>query len=206
MKKTLSILGITAVAAIAFTAFRPLDITPIEIGAKIPKADVKMKDVMSGKDVSLTEAKKDKGLLVIFSCNTCPFVIANEVRIKEFSDKAVKMNIGVAIVNSNEARRTEDDSPDAMKKYGEKQGFTCAYVIDPKSAMADAFGATRTPECFLFDKNGVLVYHGAIDDNSKDATAATAHYLKDALEALDAGKEVKVKTSRSIGCSIKRAE
>lgn len=206
MRKTFTLICTLAVAAFGIMAFRFADITAIEIGTKLPRADVKLKDVMTDKETTLSGAAKDKGLLVIFSCNTCPFVIANEARIKEHAELAMKNGIGVVIVNSNEAYRSEEDSPEAMKKYGEKQGFTCAYVIDPKSEVADAFGATRTPECFLFDKSNALVYHGAIDDNPKDPAAVTARYLKDAVEALGAGKEVKVKTSRSLGCTIKRKD
>lgn len=207
MKNVFRILPVAAVVALAVFAFKPAaDITALEIGSKAPNADQQLNDVISGKDITLNGSMKEKGLLVIFSCNTCPFVIANEDRIKAAAKQASDAHMGVVIINSNEAKRGDDDSPAAMKAYAAKQGFECAYVIDPKSAMADAFGAMRTPETFLFDKKGVLVYHGAIDDNPKDAAAATAHYLHDAIDAVAKGEEVKVKTSRSIGCSIKRLE
>jgi len=204
MKKALLLLP-AAVVLFAASAYKA-DVSPLAIGAKTPKGDLKMQNVITGKETSLNETKGAKGLLVIFSCNTCPYVVANEARIKEVSAQASKAGIGVVIVNSNEGRRSDDDSPESMKKYAQAQGFSWAYVIDGKSELADAFGALRTPECFLFDKNEVLVYHGGIDDNPKDPAAVTHHYLRDAINAVSEGKEVKVKTSRSIGCTIKRAE
>ena len=161
-----------------------------------------MMDV-SGKEISLGDVKKEKGLLVIFSCNTCPFVKLSESRIKETVSLASKSGIGVIIVNSNEAQRGEEDSFDEMKKYAMSQGFACSYVVDKNSELADAFGATRTPHCFLFDKKG-LVYRGAIDDNVKDASAAKEHYLKDAIEAVAKGTAVKTNSTKSVGCGIKR--
>jgi thioredoxin-related protein len=204
MKKTVKFLSVIAMVSIAATAFKPLTAVNPElgIGASIPKATIKMMDI-SGKEISLADAKKEKGLLVIFSCNTCPFVKLNESRIKEAITDAGKNNIGVIIVNSNEAQRTEEDSFDEMKKYAASQGYTCSYIVDKNSELADAFGATRTPHCFLFDKKG-LVYRGAIDDNVKDATAAREHYLKDAIEAVGKGSVVKTNSTKSVGCGIKR--
>jgi thioredoxin-related protein len=204
MKKAIKFLSVLAIVSIATTAFKPVTtVNPeLEIGAAIPKTTIKMMDV-SGKEVSLADVKKEKGLLVIFSCNTCPFVKLSESRIKEAIIDAGKNNIGVIIVNSNEAQRSEDDSFDEMKKYAAAQGYTCNYVVDKNSELADAFGATRTPHCFLFDKKA-LVYRGAIDDNVKDATAAKEHYLKDAIEAVGKSTVVKTNSTKSVGCGIKR--
>ena len=203
MKKTIKLLSVIVLVAIATTAFKPVTVNPeLEIGAAIPKATIKMTDV-SGKEVSLETAKKEKGLLVIFSCNTCPFVKLSESRIKEAITDASKHSIGVIIINSNEAQRDDEDSFDAMKKYAASQGYSCSYVVDKNSEVADAFGATRTPHCFLFDKKG-LVYRGAIDDNVKDASTAKEHYLKDAIEAVSKGTTVKINSTKSVGCGIKR--
>ncbi|HEY1039016.1 MAG TPA: redoxin family protein, partial [Bacteroidia bacterium] len=180
-------------------------ISEIAIGAKMPKADKNMADV-SGKDVNLNSAKTAKGLLVIFSCNTCPYVRLSESRIKEYTDLCAQKGVGAILVNSNEAQRGEDDSMDEMKKYYADQKLTCYYAVDTKSELADAFGATRTPQCFLFDKDGVLVYKGAIDDNVKDPKAVKQFFLKDAISAVADGKKPAVTESKSIGCTIKRVE
>lgn len=174
------------------------------LNAPLPMADEKMKDV-SGKEVSLNSAKTTKGLLVIFSCNTCPYVKLSESRIKELSDRCLKQGIGCIIINSNEDQRKEDDSFDEMVKYASAQKYTCPYVVDVNSKIADAFGATRTPQCFLFNSKG-LIYKGAIDDNVKDVALVKAHYLKDAIDALIKNETPKMQETKSIGCTIKRLE
>ena len=197
MKKIL----FSTVAAVSLLSFIPINELPI--GSEMPKADVKMKDI-SGKEISLQDAKKKNGLLVMFSCNTCPYVIKNQERTKEICKYATDNNIGVVIVNSNEAQRSSDDSYNAMKEYAQSQGYKWYYVVDQNSSLADAFGANRTPENFLFDKTGKLVYHGAIDDNPTDASSVTRKHLKEAISEMVNDKDIAVKTSRSVGCTIKR--
>lgn len=176
---------------------------PLPIGAAIPKMDVKLKDV-SGKMISFKDALKGNGLLVMFSCNTCPYVIRNQDRTQEAGKYAAAKNLGFVVVNSNENLREGEDSFEAMQKYAKEQGYTWNYVLDPNSEMADAFGATRTPECFLFNKEGKLVYHGAIDDNPNDAGSVSRKHLKEAIDEMLSGKEVTTKLTRSVGCTIKR--
>ena len=149
-------------------------------------------------------AKKDNGILVMFSCNTCPYVIKNQQRTVAIGEYAIKMKVGVILLNSNEALRSNEDSYDAMKAYAKSQNYNWNYVVDKNNEVADAFGANRTPECFLFDKDLKLVYHGAIDDNPSDPSAVNKEHLKNAIDELIAGKEITVKESRSVGCSIKR--
>jgi thioredoxin-related protein len=208
MKKRISLLVVllvvcSAVLSLAFiNTNSPLE--ELAINANIPQADYKMKDV-SGKMISLNETKTAKGLLVIFSCNTCPYVKLSESRIKEYSDYCLANGIGCALINSNEAQRTEDDSFDEMQKYFAKQNLKCVYTVDEKSQLANAFGATRTPQCFLFNSKG-LVYKGAIDDNVKDPAAVKAPYLKDALASLLKSETPKMQETKSIGCTIKRLD
>jgi thioredoxin-related protein len=199
MKKTGIFLFLAALVSVF--AFAPL--TELPIGAEMPKADVKMMDV-TGKELSLKEALQDNGLLVMFSCNTCPYVVKNQQRTVEICNYAQAKKFGVVVVNSNEAQRGEDDSFDAMKAYAKEQGYKWHYVLDTKSGIADAFGANRTPECFLFDKAGKLIYHGAIDDNPANPEAVGRKHLQEAINEAVSGKEVSVKVSRSVGCSIKR--
>jgi thioredoxin-related protein len=175
----------------------------IAIGSKMPKAEVKMKDV-NDKEISLKDAIKENGLLVMFSCNTCPYVVKNQERTKEISKYALDNNVGVILINSNEGTRDGDDSFEAMKEYAKAQGYNWSYVVDQKSVLADAFGASRTPETFLFNKEENLVYHGAIDDNPSDAGNIKRIHLKEAINEMVSGKEISVKTSLSVGCTIKR--
>jgi thioredoxin-related protein len=186
--------------ALLLFSFAP--VTELPIGAPIPKADVKMKDV-SGRDVSLKDAVKKNGLLVMFSCNTCPFVKRNQQRTRDIAAYALKNNIGVILLNSNAGQRDSDDSFEAMQQYAKEQGYEWYYAVDDKNIMADAFGATRTPENFLFNKEGKLVYHGAIDDNPEEA-GVTRKHLRIAIDEMLGGKEVAVTKTRSVGCGIKR--
>ena len=199
MKKILMLAAV--VAGLATMAFTVNAVLPI--GAEMPKATLKMKDV-SGKEVSIKDVVKKNGVLVMFSCNTCPYVIKNENRTIGMGDYALKMDVGVILLNSNESQRNGDDSFEEMKKYAAEKRYNWSYVVDKNSEMADAFGANRTPECFLFDKNLKLVYHGAIDDNPSDASAVTRQHLRKAITELNAGQEISVKESKSVGCSIKR--
>ena len=199
MKKIL--FGMTALVALATLAFTVGD--PLQIGSTMPRADLKLKDI-SGKEITMKDAKKDNGILVMFSCNTCPYVIKNQQRTVAISAYATKMNVGVIILNSNEAYRGDEDSYDAMKEYAKDQNYKWNYVVDKNHEVADAFGANRTPECFLFDKNLKLVYHGAIDDNPSDKDNVKRNHLQEAINELTAGKDISVKESRSVGCTIKR--
>jgi peroxiredoxin len=201
-KKFFSII-VAAVAVVALVAAGE-KYEMLAIGSKAPKADVKMEDI-SGKKLSLTDIKKDKGLLVIFSCNTCPFVIAWEDRYPGLGELCAKNNIGMVLVNSNEARRTGVDSKEEMKKHAEEKNYNCSYVIDEKSEVANAFGAKTTPHVYLFDKDMKLVYRGAIDDSEgREEVKPKELYLKNAIENLSAGKPINPGETKQVGCSIKR--
>jgi len=192
------------ISAISICFINKAEINELPINSSLPKSDYLMKDV-SGKQVSLNELKTNKGLLVIFSCNTCPYVIKSEGRIKSITDFCLSNGIGCAIINSNEAQRNEEDSFEEMIKYYTNQKLKCAYLIDEKSQLADAFGAAKTPHCFLFNSK-TLIYKGAIDDNIKDPSAVKAFYLKDALTSLLKNEKPQMQETKSIGCSIKRLD
>jgi len=201
MKKIfLATLPLFMIVTISFHS--PL-ITPLKIGSPIPSPDRKMKDI-SGKDVSFNEVKNKNGLLVMFSCNTCPIVHAYQSRTIEVCSYAIKNGLGVILLNSNEGSRHEGDSYSDMKDYGNQQGYKWPYVLDEDAFMANAFGALRTPECFLFNGGGKLVYHGAIDNNANGPQEVTRKHLMIAMDEMLAGKEVSVNTSRSVGCTIRR--
>lgn len=208
-KKLLLSLGAVAIVLCSFTykAFHGHEM--IKLGAKAPMADEKMKDV-SGDSFSLNDLKETNGLLVVFSCNTCPFVVGGvgdgwEGRYNDISQLSSESNIGMVLVNSNEAKREKGDSFNDMVERAKDKKFKSKYVIDNHSKLADAFGARTTPHVFLFDKNMELVYVGAIDDNVKAAKEVKETYLNDALTSLAKSEEITKKETRNIGCSIKRA-
>lgn len=177
--------------------------SPLPIGSVLPKGDLKLKDI-SGKEISMQQLKKKHGLLVMFSCNTCPYVVKNQQRTRDILTYAQKMDMGVIVLNSNAANRSDEDSFEAMKDYAKQQQYQWTYAVDENNVLADAFGANRTPECYLFDKDLKLVYHGAIDNNPADEASVTRKHLQMAIDELTAGKEISTKETRSVGCGIKR--
>jgi thioredoxin-related protein len=205
-------LALTGLSMIALFSFKHFSGDILEIGASAPSADMEMMDV-SGKNMSLNQIKKENGLLVIFSCNTCPFVVGNgeksegwEKRYPEIGKIAERAKVGMVLVNSNEAKRENDDSYQNMQKHAQLMNYPCAYVVDKNSELADAFGALTTPHVYLFDKDMKLVYKGAIDDNVDDSKAVKEPYLRNALSNLAAGKAIDPNATRQLGCSIKRVK
>ena len=200
MKKISSLTATLLVCGLL--SFKPVS-GPLAIGSSLPGSEIKMKDV-SGKEVSFKDAMKKNGLLVMFSCNTCPFVIKHQDKTKEIAGYALQNEIGVIILNSNEAKRNEDDSFEDMKAYAKNQDYKWYYTLDTDSKMADALGATMTPESFLFNKEGKLVYHGAINDRPRDPNNGQNYYLKIAIDETVSGKSVTTTKYPQLGCTIKR--
>ncbi|MGB1076498.1 MAG: redoxin family protein [Flavobacteriales bacterium] len=182
----------------------------LAIGASLPLSDHVMMNT-DGSKFTLNGHMGDQGLLVIFSCNTCPFVVGNgeksegwEGRYNALNDAANAAGINMVLVNSNEAKREGDDSFRAMQKHAEIAGYTMPYVVDAGHQVADAFGARKTPHVYLFDAEGRLMYRGAIDDNVRAAKQVTANYLIDAIEAVGNGQKAELAKTPALGCSIKR--
>lgn len=202
MKKIL--LAVTAVFALAtITPSFAQSAEKLNIGDELPAGSSQLRNI-DGKNMSMKSAMDKNGLLVMFSCNTCPFVIKNQSVTKKTMEYAKAHNVGMVIINSNEAKRGDDDSYKEMATYARQQGYTVPYLADDNSKVADEFGANHTPEVFLFNKNGKLVYKGAMNDNPSDPKSYKKMYIADAIDAVVAGKEVDPKTTKSIGCSIKR--
>lgn len=177
----------------------------LNIGDKAPMLTQNMEDV-SGRNISLSEVSKTNGLLVIFSSNTCPWVTRWEDRYIELGNITRERNIGMVALNSNEASRDRGESMVDMKKRASKKGYNFPYTIDFNHAIADAFGATKTPHVFLFNKDMVLVYSGAIDDNANSASEVKEPFLKNAIQLMSEGKSIEKNTTNSLGCTIKRTK
>lgn len=209
MKKTFSsLLALASIAGIlTFTqSFKQTEkAKELQIGDKATGQNIKLEDT-NGKKFTIADLKKEKGLLVIFSCNTCPFVVAWEDRYNELYDEAAKNGIASVLVNSNEAKRSNDDSMEAMKKHAAQMAYKMPYALDKNNQLADAFGARTTPHVFLFDQNMTLVYKGAIDDNYESKDKVKKTYLLDAINELSAGNEIENHTTKAMGCSIKRVK
>ncbi|MFN7964228.1 MAG: thioredoxin family protein [Acidobacteriota bacterium] len=203
MKRLKTLLVVTALAGIAGAiAGDMITKGALAIGSTAPMADTKLKNV-DGNMLSIADAKGAKGTLVLFSCNHCPFVIAWEDRIVALGNAAQAAGVGVIQINSNDPSAHAEDGFDQMVTRAKEKGMQFPYVVDGTSGIAKAFGATRTPEAFLFDASGKLVYHGTIDDNVQDAAAVKETYLKNAIDAVASGKAPAVKETKAIGCGIK---
>jgi peroxiredoxin len=196
-------LALFLTATIAFASIhgaRAGEATPLALGSPMPMAAAKLKNAVDGKTLSLKDVKGAKGTLVVFTCNNCPYAKAWEERIVALANGSSKKGIGVVLVNAN---ATPKETPEAMQERAKERGMQVPYAVDEKSQLAKTFGASVTPEAFLFDKGGKLVYHGTIDDDHKQPENARKHYLKDALEAVQAGKAPPVAETKSMGCGIK---
>jgi peroxiredoxin len=196
-------LALTGAIGLALAGAAKADSKPLALGATAPLATTKLKAPDGGKAVSIADAKGAKGTLVVFSCNNCPYAKAWEERIVELGNTYSKKGVGVLLVNSNDPSIADKDAPELIKARAKERNMAFPYVIDEGSSVARAFGATVTPEAFLFDKAGKLAYHGTIDDNSKEPAKVEKKYLKDALEAVTNGKAPPVTETKSIGCGIK---
>ena len=179
--------------------------TPIKVGIgdKLPSSDIEMANA-TGKSTSMAKAMGKSGLLVMFSCNTCPYVIKNQDITRKAISYCQQHNIGVVIINSNEAKREDDDSYKEMVKYAKKQKYTVPYLVDVNSNIADVFGANHTPEVFLFNSESTLVYKGSMSDNASAPSESKIYYLHDAIDALLSNKPIEPNSTKSIGCTIKR--
>ena len=145
----------------------------------------------------------DRGLLVVFTCNHCPYANAVWPRLIRLGQYAVSMKFGVVAINPNIHPDYPDDAPEKMIEKVEALKIPFLYLVDEKQTVARAFKAQCTPDVYLFDKEKRLVYHGRIDDNWKDESAVTRHDLKDAIESMIAVHPVETKQYPSMGCSIK---
>ncbi len=173
----------------------------LTIGNLLPQfTDLKSTD---GKAYGSETSKDAPYLLVVFSCNHCPYVKAYEDRIIDFVNEYKKKGLATLYINSNEDQNYPEDSFDEMVKRAKEKNFPFPYVRDEDQSAAKAFGATHTPEFFLFDKNRKLRYHGRFDDNWREPENVTRRYLKEAIDALIEGEDVPEPEVHSIGCTIK---
>jgi hypothetical protein len=193
----------SAAAASGATAAQPAsDTAGLALGVTAPQRDVKMKSV-DGKEYSIASVAGKKGTLVIFTCNHCPWVKRWQGRIATIGNAAAQQGIGVIAINSNDPDQFPEDAYAEMVTRSKQLGLRFPYVVDATSDVGRAFGATHTPEAFLFDADGKLVYHGGVDDNAQDEKAVSQAWLHDAVDAVATGKTVPLAETKALGCSIK---
>ena len=171
----------------------------LAIGDACPPFDLPGTD-----DRSHALASFRKKLLVVFvSCNHCPYVVAYEPRMVSIANAYGARDVDFVAVNANDAARYPADAMEPMRARAQERGFPFPYLRDDPQAFVRALGARFTPEVFVFDDARRLRYHGRIDDNHRDEARVSSHDLKDALDALLAGKAPPVAETAAVGCSVK---
>jgi peroxiredoxin len=170
-----------------------------KVGAKIENFSLKNVD---GNMVSLSDYEAE-GYVIIFTCNTCPYAVMYEDRIIDLHKKYVDKGFPVVAINPNDPAVKSGDSFEAMQVRAEEKEFPFNYLFDEDQSVYPKFGATRTPHVFIVDKNMILRYIGAIDNNAQDASAVTIRYVEDAIEAIMKGEQPDPEMTKAIGCSIK---
>ncbi len=161
---------------------------------------------VDGNYVSLSDYEDAKGIVLIFSCNHCPYVVAYEDRMIELHNRYAPKGFPVVAVNPNDSIVVPADSYTKMIERAAEKNFPFAYLLDADQAVFPVYGATRTPHIFLLEKvedEFIVAYIGAIDDNFRDASAVEEPYLANAIDALLAGRRPDPVFTRAIGCTIK---
>lgn len=176
----------------------------LALGGSAPMSATEMRNV-DGTMHSIASVAKEKGTLVLFTCNHCPYAVAWQERYVALAHDFMEQGIGVIAINSNDDTEYPSDSFEGTVARAAELSMRFPYVMDETSDVARAFGAEKTPEAYLFDAEGHLVYHGAVDD-SQDPAGVQEHYLRDALTAVAAGSAVAQAETNAVGCSIKFRE
>ncbi|MFN8236755.1 MAG: thioredoxin family protein [Chitinophagales bacterium] len=192
-----------AVVAVMGLAFYSVASDGYSIDSSV--ADFKLKNI-DGKIVSLSDYPAAKGFIITFTCNHCPYAKAYEDRIVALNKKYAVKGYPVIAINPNDAVQYPEDNFDNMKLRAEEKKFTFPYLVDETQEIAKTFGAIKTPHIYVVQKEGKNIkvkYIGAIDDNWENPEIVNQKYVEDAVNALLNNKEVVVKTTKAIGCSIK---
>ena len=157
---------------------------------------------VDGQNHSLDSYGEAEALVLVQSCNHCPYVRAWESRLSAIARDFVDRGVRVVAVNSNDVSSHPEDSFEEMQKRASAEGFAFDYLYDEPQAVARALGAERTPEVFVYDRDRQLVYHGAIDD-SREEDGVSQQYLRDALAAVLSGQEPPLSETPAVGCTVK---
>ena len=172
----------------------------LSIGDIAPEFNLKNANPsIGGETSSLADSMKNNGCVIVFECNHCPYVVASIDRMNNMAEYCKVNGVGFIGINSNDPDNYPADSFENMVKRAEK-GMPYAYLHDYTQMVATAWGAQRTPEFFLLDANGIVTYHGRMDDNPRDPTKVTTSELKDAIDAMLAGSTPSIQSTDSIGC------
>lgn len=199
--KTIKRILLIAIVLVATAAFTTKTDKGYVVGDTIE--DFSLKNV-DNRMVSLSDFKDAKGFIVVFTCNMCPYSVANEDRINALDAKYKSKGYPVIAINPNDPAASKGDSFEDMKVRASEKGFTFPYLFDEGQHVYPKFGASKTPHVYVITKNDMKVqYIGAIDNSSRNPDAVTEKYVENAVDALLAGKKIQKTETRAIGCTIK---
>ncbi len=207
--KTFSLLALLSI--FNFTIFAQSEITPLAVGTIMPLQDQELRST-AGTSSTLKNMMGEKGLIIIFTSNSCPFVVGGknfegwEKSYNGLFEMASRLGFNLVLLNANEAKRDSGDGLEDMKKRAEEMSYKMPYFYDGQSLVANAFGAKTTPHVFFFNKEFKLVYTGSIDNQMEQNKKRHTDYLMNAMTVVNKGKKVKMSSTPPIGCSIKRAQ
>jgi peroxiredoxin len=174
----------------------------LELGTQAP--DFNLPDTVSGNRVSLDDIATEKGTLIMFLCNHCPYVIHVNPEIVRLTNEYMAKGIGVVAISSNDVENYPQDSPEKMKEHAREVGYAFPYLYDESQEVAHAYDAACTPDFYLFDGERKLVYRGRLDDSRpKSGKPLTGKDLREAIDAVLEGKPLPEKQYPSGGCNIK---
>lgn len=176
--------------------------TMLPLGTKAPEFD--LPDVVSGKKISLKNFSGKKGLLVMFICRHCPYVVYVQAELAKLGRDYKDKDLGIVGISANDAAEYPEDAPDSLKEFAKAQGFTFPLCYDESQEVAKAYTASCTPDFFLFDKDRKLVYRGQLDDSRpSNGKPLNGKDVRAAIDALLAGKKIAELQRPSAGCNIK---
>ena len=178
--------------------------TMLALGTEAPTFS--LINTVNGEHVSIDECVGPRGLLVMFICNHCPYVIHLKEAMTELAQEAQQRGFGVVGINSNDISNPKyaDDRPELMKEDAERFGYTFPYCFDEDQSVARAYRAACTPDFFLFDAQRSLAYRGRFDGSRPgNDEPITGQDLRNALQAVEAGEAVSEPHFPSMGCNIK---
>ncbi|MEX1011753.1 MAG: thioredoxin family protein [Balneolaceae bacterium] len=176
--------------------------TMLELGSKAP--DFSLPDVTTGKTVSLDDFRGRSGLMVMFICNHCPYVKHYKKKLVHYASDMQEKGVAVVAISSNDVENYPQDRPEKMKEDAEAFGYPFPYLYDENQEAAKAYRAACTPDFFLFDENLKLIYRGQFDDSRPNSDRpVTGKALREATEAMLAGRKIPEQQIPSIGCNIK---
>ena len=181
------------------------EVKGVSVGDKAPEFNLKNIDGKSYSFENIMDANgnKPKGYIVVFTCNTCPYAVANEQRLIDLHNTYAPKGYPVVAIQPNDPALQPGDSFEAMKNNAKEKGFPFLYLFDEGQEIFPKYGATKTPEVYLVDAKRIIRYHGAIDDSPRNPSGVDEKFVEDAIMAIDAGKDPAKTATKAIGCGIK---